>query len=589
MDAPGWLGEVRALERRGELILAYDTAMRGLEAHPDDLWLKHRAVLLLAKAGATLRARVELERWGLSDHKETEVAALEARIAKDEALAMPPGMRGALYDRAAGLYQRVYLRGGGYYPGINLATLRLLAGNSVEGARVAGEVLELCKTAQDDPYYVAASRAEAHLVRGEIDAAKAALTEAATLTGDLAARATTRRQLKLICAACSIDPAVLAPLDPPVVMHYTGHMIAPPGGRGRFLAETEARVAAAIDAMLDKHTVGFGYGSLASGADILFAEALLGRGAEVHVVLPFDREEFKAVSVAPAKAGWIERFEACLGQAHSVTYATDDRYLGHDQVFTYCSHVAMGLAVLRARFIEARAVQLAVWDGKPASGIAGTAIDVAMWREQGGTCDVIDCSPATNGDDRAIPAAPAPASRSRELRAMLFGDVKGFSKLTEAEVPAFVEHVLGAFGKVLERHGSAVLYANTWGDGIFVVLSEALDAARCAIELQAAMTGLDLPAVGLPPTLALRLGGHFGPVFEAQDPVQRYKNFFGAHVSRTARIEPVTPPGEVYVTEPFAARLALGNADFACDYVGQVPAAKGYGTMRMYNLRRSAG
>ena len=88
--------------------------------------------------------------------------------------------------------------------------------------------------------------------------------------------------------------------------------------------------------------------------------------------------------------------------------------------------------------------------------------------------------------------------------------------------------------------------------------------------------------------MALRLGGHFGPVFEIQDPVLHFTNYFGAHVSRTARIEPVTPTGEVYVTEPFAARLALGPGDFACDYVGQVPAAKGYGTMRMYNLRRGA-
>ena len=54
--------------------------------------------------------------------------------------------------------------------------------------------------------------------------------------------------------------------------------------------------------------------------------------------------------------------------------------------------------------------------------------------------------------------------------------------------------------------------------------------------------------------------------------------------SRTARIEPVTPPGEVYVTEQFAARLALEPNAYACDYVGQIPAAKSYGTMRMYHL-----
>jgi class 3 adenylate cyclase len=58
-------------------------------------------------------------------------------------------------------------------------------------------------------------------------------------------------------------------------------------------------------------------------------------------------------------------------------------------------------------------------------------------------------------------------------------------------------------------------------------------------------------------------------------------------VSRTARIEPVTPPGAVYVTEPFAAALMLEtDHDFACDYVGHMPAAKDYGRLRMYRLRR---
>jgi class 3 adenylate cyclase len=64
----------------------------------------------------------------------------------------------------------------------------------------------------------------------------------------------------------------------------------------------------------------------------------------------------------------------------------------------------------------------------------------------------------------------------------------------------------------------------------------------------------------------------------------------GSHVSRTARIEPVTPPRAVYVTEPFAAALLLaGRDDLACDYVGHMPAAKDYGRLRMYRLRRRGG
>jgi adenylate cyclase len=50
----------------------------------------------------------------------------------------------------------------------------------------------------------------------------------------------------------------------------------------------------------------------------------------------------------------------------------------------------------------------------------------------------------------------------------------------------------------------------------------------------------------------------------------------------------VTPPGAVYVTEPFAAALELhGDREFLCDYVGHMAAAKDYGRLRMYRLRRS--
>lgn len=553
------------------------------------MWLAHRAVLNLAKAGATVRAEAEFARLGLDGSDEPDITALGARIAKDRALAAAGPKRGALLSHAADLYEAIYRRSGGYYPGINVATLRLLAGESKAAERVAREVLALCQAQggpADDAYYRAASEAEAALLLGDAVAARATLVRAARHGSDLAARAGTRRQLRLICAARGIGEEVLAPLAPPTVIHYTGHMIAPPGRSGRFPAEQEAQVSAAVTSLLAERGVGFGYGALASGSDILFAEALLARGAELHVVLPFARAEFIEISVAPAAARWQERFEACVQRASSVTFSTDDRYLGHDWVFAYGSFVAMGLAVLRARFLDAEVRQIAVWDGEETTGIAGTGFDVRTWRELGRPADLIACG-ATNAN-RAAQAAPTAAS-GRELKAMLFGDVKGFSKLTESQIPAFITHVLGALGGVLAQYGDQVRYRNTWGDGIFVVLSDPVAAARCALELQAALDAIDLPACGLPETLALRLGGHFGPVFETTDPVQRLTNYFGAHVSRTARIEPVTPPGEVYVTEQFAARLALEQDGFACDYVGQVPAAKSYGTMRMYHLHAPRG
>jgi class 3 adenylate cyclase len=582
-DPAAWLARVRELEGRGELLLAYDTALQGLEAYPGDMWLAHRAVLNLAKAGATTRARNEFARLGLDQIDEPDIAALGARIAKDRSLRAPPTERARLLSAAADQYEAIYSRSGSYYPGINVATLRLLAGEHEAAERVAREVLALCADTagpSDDAYYRAASEAEAALVLQDIARAQEALARAALAPGDYAARAATRRQLRLVCDAVGISDEVLAPLTPPTVIHFTGHMISA-SGKGRFPAEQELAVSAAIVAMLEQRRVGFAYGSLASGADILFAEALLARGAELHVVLPFAREEFIEISVAPAGALWHERFDACLRRATSVTFATEDRYLGHDWIFAYGSFVAMGLARLRGKFLDGDVRQIAVWDGQETTGVAGTGFDVRTWRDLGLAADVIPCG---SGGAPTADAATAPVEGQRKLKAMLFGDVRGFSKLTEVQIPPFVVHVLGTLGGVLAKYSEQVLYRNTWGDGIFIVLSDAPAAARCALELQQALETLDLAACGLPDTLALRLGGHFGPVFEATDPVQGLTNYFGAHVSRTARIEPVTPPGEVYVTEQFAARLSLERDAFSCDYVGQVPAAKNYGTIRMYHL-----
>lgn len=171
---------------------------------------------------------------------------------------------------------------------------------------------------------------------------------------------------------------------------------------------------------------------------------------------------------------------------------------------------------------------------------------------------------------------------------MLFGDIKGFSKLREVQLPAFAHEVLGRFARVLDRHAGQILFCNTWGDGLYVVAHDALAAAGCALELQDEMSRFVPTQHQLPETMGLRLGGHVGPVFELDDPVLKRRNCMGVHVSRTARIEPVTPEGAVYVTEAFAAEVALArSAGYTCEYVGQVPAAKHYGTMRMYSLRRS--
>ncbi len=489
---------------------------------------------------------------------------------------------------AASSYERIAQRYGTYFPTINAATLSLVAGDR-ETARVfANRALALVDASSDETFYAVATQAEARLLLGDLTAAGSDLERAAGLHGgDFGAVSTARRQLRMICTITGTEPGILAALAGPSVAHFCGHMIAGSDGSQHLRQFDERMAALQIAEVLIHRRVSFAYGSLAAGADILWAEALLGSGAELHVVLPFAVDDFLDSSVAPSGPGWVSRFHRCLEAAESITYAIDDRFLGSDVLFTYCAELAMGLALLRARFLDSEAFQLALYDGVPATGAIGTAADVASWRRT--NHEVICIAPVDrpgDGRERRLPASALPEA-SRVIRALLMGDMRGFSKLSDRQLSAFSRGIMGAFAGVLARYGADVEYRNTWGDALFAVISNVPAAARCALEIQEAMATVDLEALGLPDQLAFRLSGHVGPVIVHDDPIVGSPSFMGTHVSRTARIEPVTPPGAVYVTEAFAAALELANTpDLRCDYVGHLPAAKDYGRIRMYNLRR---
>jgi len=597
------LMEVTAFFNHGEFFRAYDLAAEALELFPGNVALAHRAVLSLANAGATALALDKYYEFGLDRRPETDARSLLGRLKKDQAFAETGEARAVLFREGLALYEDAFRAATvagdpeAYYPAINAATLALFAGDTEAADRLAGEVLDLLAPriasldeVAADRYWVLATALEAHLVRGDLDAARGLVEQVVAASGrDDAALATTGRQLERIVQAKKLDSSVLGAFEPPTVVHFLGNMIAPPGQNGRFRAVQEETVAADIAALLEGMRIGAAYGSLASGADILFAEALLGHGVALNIVLPFATADFVEQSVRPAGEAWVTRFEACLAAAKTVRFATEDAYLGDDQLFTYCSSLAMGLASLCARHMHAPLMQLAVWDGVvDERAIAGTAADMSVWRRAGHPVRIVPVGPDANVEKLPPWHRPKVAPGRRDTRAMLFGDIHGFSKLTDAQLPPFIEKIMGTLGEVTRRHARHIAFLNTWGDGIYVVFPDAGRAAACALDMQDAMSAIDLEAAGLPETLKLRLGGHLGPVYELDDPVTNRPNYCGAHVSRAARIEPITPEGCVYVTETFAAVLALYNAgQFSCDYVGNTEMAKHYGRLRMFLLRRA--
>jgi class 3 adenylate cyclase len=231
---------------------------------------------------------------------------------------------------------------------------------------------------------------------------------------------------------------------------------------------------------------------------------------------------------------------------------------------------------MRAQHVEGEAVQIVL--GEAARGSpSGTAWIADGTRRQ----EVVRLGPggrSAKGHKRAKP---------RLCSALVFGDVPGFSNLPDTYLPIFWDTVMSSIGDVVAANASGLALRNTWGDAIHFVVPDVRRAAEICLSVQRRLSALDGRLLGwdAPPTM--RIGAHYGPIFEGWDPIAAQRTFYGRAISRAARIEPITPPGTVYVTEAFAAILLLeSRGEFSCTYVGQVPLAKGFGTFRMYDLSR---
>jgi class 3 adenylate cyclase len=589
-------------EALGNYLGACDAALLGLEQHPEARELQYRAVLNLSRIGANKRARQlwlyyrlqpNLEDSSFRGGLEENIAALGARLDREEAYVDDSAQRAIKLKGAAQHYEAVYKQSTGTFPGINAAVLHELSGNSARAcelaAHVARESSEVNPKSEEDAYQLAADRAAANLLLGDLDEAQTAIENAAALAGNAMAIASTRKQLIQICNYKGIDQAIVSGLRNRTVIHYTGHMISPEGIPGRFPAQAEAQVADRIRLELANHNVGYGYGSLACGADTLIVQALLDRDGEVSAVLPFEPDSFLRESVACGGAKWPKRFDKCLKRVE-VIHATDGEF-GDPEVFAYASRLAMGLAITRAQQLCSEVIQLAVWDGQESNERAGTFADVQVWRSH-------NLKTVTISSEGNLPADASGAEQRqqafrlmppRKVRAIMFGDFYGFSRLSDKQMLTFYDHVADRVASVIDKYASEIVARNTWGDGVFLVFSELGSAARCALDLQSELARLDFYSLGLPTSLGLRLGLDAGAVFEVRDPILKSAAFAGSHISRTARLEPNTPPGEVYVTEAFAALLALiEHRDLICEYVGMMKTPKNYGRLRTYLLRRRA-
>lgn len=599
--------------KAGEPLVAHDVLTGGLKHAPRDVRLRQLQALALSRSGAVERANKILGGLVGEGHADEETLGLLARTHKDLwARAAGKAERERHLRKACEIYARAFRESGGYYTGINAATMALVSGLRDEAHRLAREVRASCLRelqrleAASDNYWLLATLGEASLILHEWRAADEWYGRAALVGRDRYGELnSTRRNARLLIAHLGADGDFIERhFSISKVVVFAGHMIdRPDRAAPRFPPELEEPVRRAIRARLDEIDAGFGYSSAACGADVLFVEAMHERGAETHIVLPYNERQFKEDSVDFADNGaWSARCEAALERATQVSTASEQPMEGGGMSFEYTNLLLEGLATMRAQQLETELVPLAVWDGREGDRTGGTASIVAHWRAKRHAVEIVDIARILRAESARLASRTAPSKPIKEptievvsefaprMIAILFADAVDFSKLTEEQLPIFIRHFLGPIGKLAASAPTPPIMKNTWGDGLYFVFSTVVDAGRFALKLSDLMNNTSWTAVGLPKDLNLRIALHAGPVYSCLDPITERTNFIGTHVSRAARMEPVTPPGEVYASQAFAALAAAeGVADFACEYVGQTPLAKGYGTFPTYLIPCDAG
>jgi len=518
------------------------------------------AVAAHARAGAGDLAWRLFEAGGFAEvDDDSHVLNLKARLLKDMALRAQGAERRRLYAKSAAAYRRSAELQPATYPLINAATLSLLAGEQAEAAILAAQVLDHIAAEPDEPetpYWHAATRAEALLLLDREEEARAAFAEAIALAPQAwEDHASTLRQFGLILAAQGRDGAWLDAHRPPRSLHFAGHMsFDPTVSRREHLDER-------IRAVLDEEKVGFGYGALAAGADILIAEALVELGAELHAVLPGGAEAFAAVSVDPFGKAWRKRFDRLLAAAATVRPVRPLGVPPGRLAIGLADEIAMGAAVMNARRLESRPIQLLVLPGDQSPAPAGRGR--GRWAETGGRQLVLTAPRESAAAARRPLLADGPY-RQLAILAVPVGSGAG----APARLAALVEALIEAPSPCVPPYftGAAVLLG--YGD--------IAEAGAAAIALAAA------PARGDPPAV----GGHYGIAETLDDPFRGGTRVTGDSAALASAAAASAPPGSVCVTADFAAALAgSAAAPLHAELVGELDGGAGEPPVDLYALK----
>jgi len=169
----------------------------------------------------------------------------------------------------------------------------------------------------------------------------------------------------------------------------------------------------------------------------------------------------------------------------------------------------------------------------------------------------------------------------RRLTAILAADVAGYSRLMGADEEGTLAH-LKCFRKTLvdpkivEHRGHIV---KTTGDGMLVEFASAVDAARCAAEIQRGMAEQNADAAQ-DNRIKFRIGVHVGDIIIDDNDI------FGDGVNIAARLEGIAEPGGVCISDD-AHRQIRGKVDIPFEDMGSQTLKNIAEPMRVWRMRIS--
>jgi class 3 adenylate cyclase len=173
------------------------------------------------------------------------------------------------------------------------------------------------------------------------------------------------------------------------------------------------------------------------------------------------------------------------------------------------------------------------------------------------------------------------------IASFLFADVKGYSKLEEFQVKCFYQEILPKLKLKVDEYKEHITDINTWGDGLMIVSEDPYNLAHLALDIRDFYNNYNWKSHGMP-ELVVRISLHHGVIYKGLDPFRDREGVIGTEVTLGARLEPVTEPGQVWVTEEF--RVLIKEArdhSIQFDDLDMRELAKDFDTIHVYKLRRA--